>query len=264
MHASLVLKGKRLFSEVNHVKRDNEYCGVGWWVCRHHGGFAHCWQNEAADALAERLRELDGTSFRVVVVGGGATGVETAAEIKANHPQSDVSLVTQGEAASFKGPKIQKHMLAALTEQSIHVFDEQRVTAVSSNAVITSSQQFAADVIVWAGGFVASPLAKEARVQVNGRHQIMTDPFLRALSHPNIYAVGDMAFPVEEPGASMRMSLFTALVSGAHAADNIVAEIKGKSQKPLSFAWYGQGIAIGPNQKNCGRLYCRICHQTFA
>ena len=44
----------------------------------------------------------------------------------------------------------------------------------------------------------------------------------------------------------MRMSLFTALVSGAQAADNIVAEVKGESLRPFSFAWYGQGIALGP------------------
>ena len=81
-------------------------------------------------ALTERLQALGKSTFHAVVVGGGATGSEVAAEIKAKHPQSDVSLITQGEAASFKGPKIQKHMLDALAEQSIHVFDGQRVTAV--------------------------------------------------------------------------------------------------------------------------------------
>ena len=44
----------------------------------------------------------------------------------------------------------------------------------------------------------------------------------------------------------MRMSLFTALVSGAQAADNVARDIKGQEQRPLSFAWYGQGIALGP------------------
>jgi NADH dehydrogenase FAD-containing subunit len=43
------------------------------------------------------------------------------------------------------------------------------------------------------------------------------------------------------------MSLFTALIRGAHAADNLAASLKGKPQKPLSFAYYGQGIAMGPH-----------------
>ena len=45
----------------------------------------------------------------------------------------------------------------------------------------------------------------------------------------------------------MRMSLFTAIVSGAQAAENIAASIKAQPLQPLSFAWYGQGIALGPN-----------------
>ena len=44
----------------------------------------------------------------------------------------------------------------------------------------------------------------------------------------------------------MRMSLFTALVSGAQAAENLAAILKGKPPKPLSFVWWGSGIALGP------------------
>jgi hypothetical protein len=34
---------------------------------------------------------------------------------------------------------------------------------------------------------------------------------------------------------------------GAHAADNLVSRLKDQPQKPLSFAYYGQGIAMGPD-----------------
>ena len=37
----------------------------------------------------------------------------------------------------------------------------------------------------------------------------------------------------------------TALVTGAHAANNILALIRGRAQRPLSYAYYGQGIALG-------------------
>ena len=199
-----------------------------------------------SQALAQKLKALDKTSFRAVVVGGGATGIEAAAQIKAAHPHSRVTLVTQAEMAAFKGPRIQKHVRQALAAQDIHLVERQRVTAVTAAGVVLAGGELAADVIVWAGGFVAPPLAQDAGLQVNQRKQVLTDPFLRSLSQPGIYAVGDMAWPVAEPGAPMRMSLFTALVSGAQAADNIVAEIKGRPLQPLSFAWYGQAIALGP------------------
>ncbi len=198
------------------------------------------------EALAQKLKALDSTPFRAVVVGGGATGIEAAAQIKAAHPYSSVTLVTQADMAAFKGPRIQKYVRQALAAQGIYLVERQRVKVVTATAVVLAGDELAADVVVWAGGFRASPLARAACLQVNQRDQILTDPFLRSLSQPDIYAVGDMAWPVVEPGAPMRMSLFAALVSGAQAADNIVAAIKGKRPQPLSFAWYGQAIALGP------------------
>jgi NADH dehydrogenase FAD-containing subunit len=196
-------------------------------------------------ALTQKLKSMN-NPFRAVVVGGGATGIEAATQIKATYPHSHMTLVTQGEVAAFKGPRIQKHLLQALAIQGLHVIDQQRVPAVTATAVLLAEGQIAADVIIWAGGFVASPLAREAGIRVNERSQVLTDPFLGSLSHRHIYAVGDMAMPVAEPGAPIRMSLFAALVTGAQAADNIVAHIKGKTPQPLSFAWYGQAIALGP------------------
>ena len=124
--------------------------------------------------------------------------------------------------------------------------EECPVLAVIADGVLLGEEHLPADLIVWAGGFTANALAADAGVRVNGRKQIVTDACLRSLSHPNIYAAGDCAAPIEQPGAPMRMSLFTALVSGAQTADNIAAELRGKEPKPLSFAWYGQGIALGP------------------
>ena len=196
--------------------------------------------------LAEKLKGFGSQPFKTLIVGGGATGIEMAGQLKGAHPQAEVTLITQGEAGAFKGPRLQKHIRAALAEQHISVLENSPVRAVKPDGVSLDSQFLPADLIIWAGGFMASPLAKEAGLPVNGRQQMFVDPYLRSLAQPNIYAVGDMASPVEEPGAPMRMALFTALVSGAQAADNIVAAIKGKPLRPLSFAWYGQGIAIGP------------------
>ena len=201
----------------------------------------------AAAPLQERLQAPGDAAFRLIVVGGGATGIEAAAQFKSAHPQAIVTLVTRGEAGAFKGARIRQHVREALAVQRIAVAEQRPVTAVEAGGVVTATGTLPADVVVWAGGFRASSLAKEAGVRVNARNQIVTDPFLRSLTHPEIFAVGDMAAPLEEPGAPMRMSLFTALVSGAQAADNIVAVLKGQTPRPLSFAWYGQAIALGPN-----------------
>jgi NADH dehydrogenase FAD-containing subunit len=113
--------------------------------------------------------------------------------------------------------------------------------------MLANGQSVPFDVCLWAGGFRALPLARRAGFQVNGQDQILVDPYGRAISYPNVYAIGDAAHPVEEPGNPVRMSLITAITRGAHAADNIAAFLRGRAQSPLSFVYYGQGIAMGPN-----------------
>lgn len=206
-------------------------------------------------ALQAKLESIDRSTARVVVVGGGATGIEAATQIKSRYPQCHVTLVSQGQVGAFKGARVQKQIAGALTGQSITVHEHRHVERVRADSIGVTNQmekdrtspaeQIPADVVIWAGGFVASPLARQAGLRVNSQGQLLVDPMLRSLSHPNIFGVGDVACPVEEPGAPMRMSLFTALVSGAQAAENLAALIKGTQPQPLSFVWYGQGIALG-------------------
>ena len=92
---------------------------------------------------------------------------------------------------------------------------------------------------------MAPSLAREAGLAVNERNQIVVDPFLRSISHPEIYAIGDAAHPREEPGAPVRMSAVTATIMGAHGADSLSAVLRGKAPRPFSFAYLGQGIALG-------------------
>jgi NADH dehydrogenase FAD-containing subunit len=197
-------------------------------------------------ALKSKLSELDKSRFRVVVVGGGATGIEAACEVKGRYPQSEVAIVTQGQVGAFKGERVRKYILEELDAQSIAIHEYARVNRVGPSDVELDSGQMPADLVIWAGGFVASPLGRAAGLPVNTQNQVLVDPYLRSLAYPNIYAVGDAACPVEAPGVPMRMSLYTALISGAQAAENIAAELQGKPAQPLSFVWYGQGIALGP------------------
>src|SRR5260370_42596379 len=41
------------------------------------------------------------------------------------------------------------------------------------------------------------------------------------------------------------MSAVTATIMGAHGADSLTAVLRGKTPRPLSFAYIGQGIALG-------------------
>ena len=106
-------------------------------------------------------------------------------------------------------------------QQGIAVIENTKVQEVRPHGIVLADgSHIPADIVIWAGGFRAPKIAKEAGFKVNHLDQIIVDPCGRSLSHPEVYAVGDSSYPIEEPGNPMRMSLFTALVRGAHAADN--------------------------------------------
>ena len=151
-------------------------------------------------ALCQKLEQLADPPGQVAVVGGGPTGVEGATEIKGIYPHLQVSLVTAGAFGTFKDERVARHLRQAFRQQDIHVYENAPVHRVKAGEIVLANgQAIPADIIVWAGGFRALPLAAEAGLKVNQRGQIWVDPYLRSVSHPNIYAIGDAAHTVEEP-----------------------------------------------------------------
>ncbi len=201
----------------------------------------------SASALRERLPEIGARGGQVVVCGGGATGIETAAQVASVYPQIKVSLVTEGSLALFWNKSVADAIRRRLVSLGVEIVDQSTVRTVRAQSVVLDQgRELACDLCIWAAGFVVQPQAREAGLAVNERDQILVDPFLRSVSHPQIYAIGDAASPVEYPGVShVRMSAFTASIMGAHGADCLSAILVGKTPKPLSFAYLAQAIALG-------------------
>ncbi len=200
----------------------------------------------SAAALRETLPSIEARAGQIVVSGGGATGIETAAQVASIYPHIKVRLVTREPLALFLGKGVASSMRRSLQRLEVEITDQTSVTAVRAQSIVTDQgSELACDLCIWTGGFVAPPLAREAGLAVNERNQVIVDPFLRSISHPEIYAIGDAAHPREDPGVPVRMSAFTATILGAHGADSLSAVLRGKSPRPLSFAYLGQGIALG-------------------
>lgn len=200
----------------------------------------------SAEALKSALPELNKRGGKLVIVGGGPTGIEAAAEFAESYPGLHVSLVTRGEPADAWGGRIQSHIVTALLRLGVSIQNRTIVSQVRAHEIITSKgDAIPFDVCLWAGGFVASPLALQSGLDVNEHNQLLIDLCMRSISHPEIYAAGDSGQPVEKSGVHIRMAAYTAAITGAHAADNLSNVINGRPQKPLNFAYLGQAIALG-------------------
>lgn len=224
-----------------------------------------------ARALAQLLRSREADRLRIGVVGGGASGVELAGMISAGFRGFDVHLFSRGRIAAFKTPRVEAVMRDRLTDLGVALHDERPVKRIEKDGIVfVDGSRFGCDVIVWCGGLVAPTLAMSPGLETNARGQVLTDSYLRTLSAPDVYAVGDCAAPSAPVGAPLRMSVFTATVMGAHCADTLARHVQGRALRPFSFSYYGQGIALGgrnavgfatiPDDQPVGPIYRR----TFA
>src|SRR5215510_3407729 len=196
-------------------------------------------------ALRSKLQQSAGRPVRVVTVGGSETGVEIASEIKTAWPRAEMTLVSSSRCGGFKGPRVEKAVRAELNRLGVTMIDGEVVTEVRSTEIQTEARVLAYDICVWATGLRSAPIARDAGLATDSQGRVFVGPNLRSISHPCILAVGDAAHPIAPTGAAYRLSAFTAAVSGAYAADVIIAKWAKRQLLPFSYSAFGQGVAIG-------------------
>ncbi|MFF9277043.1 NAD(P)/FAD-dependent oxidoreductase [Streptomyces griseosporeus] len=196
-----------------------------------------------AELLADRLARLtDGT---VVVAGSGLTGVESAAEIAERHPRLNVVLLGRREPGAAMSAKAGKHVRAALDRLGVRVRAGVEVVKVLPDAVeLAGGEILAADVVLWTSGTRTSPLAAAAGLAVDGRGRIVTDPALRSVSHPEVYAIGDAA-AIRQGYGVMHGTCQGGMPTGVHAALSIHRALDGKQPKPFRFGYYHTPVSLG-------------------
>ncbi|MEU8320746.1 FAD-dependent oxidoreductase [Nonomuraea sp. NPDC048881] len=198
-----------------------------------------------AEALAARLGRLGrGT---VAVCGSGLTGVESAAEIAERHPELDVVLLGRQEpgAAMAAGPR--EYVRKALARLGVRVRSGVEVTKVLPDSVeMAGGESVPADVVLWTSGTRVSPLAAAAGLTVDDRGRIVTDAFLRSVSHPDVYALGDAA-AIRQGYGVMHGTCQSGMPTGVHAAVSILRALDGRRLKPFRFGYYHTPVSLGRN-----------------
>ncbi|MFE9466814.1 NAD(P)/FAD-dependent oxidoreductase [Streptomyces virginiae] len=202
----------------------------------------HAYTLEQAQQLSDRLSRGSGT---VTVVGGGATGIELAAELAESASAWQVRLVTGSEPGNGLSTAGRTHVRNSLERLGVELHSHTRVQAVHRGGLSTDHGGLTGDVVVWAAAFTVPSLAAEAGLRVDERSRALVDTAMRSLSHPDVFVVGDAA-RVTVPGTGeLRMACATAMPTGAHAAEAIDALARGREPKPLRFRYLAQSISLG-------------------
>jgi NADH:ubiquinone reductase (H+-translocating) len=143
----------------------------------------------------------------IVIVGGGATGVELAAELYNSaaalgyyglevfdESRLKVTLIEAGPRILPALPeKLAKAAHEELTSLGIDVRANTKVTEVTPQGVKTADGAMVrADLNVWAAGVMGAPfLADIGGLETNRNHQIVVHPSLQTTRDARIFAIGD-------------------------------------------------------------------------
>ncbi|WP_083874750.1 NAD(P)/FAD-dependent oxidoreductase [Nocardia paucivorans] len=214
----------------------------------------------ALEAHLHRLPDLPPSEgrFTVVVVGAGFTGLEIATElmdrlgamVAVRAPGERVRIVLVERADTIGpdlGPGPRPHILAALSAIGVERRLGVSPTAVSPDRVILSDgTDLAARTVIWTAGVQASPLTADipgGRDRL-GRLEVGED--LQVVGVPGVYAAGDTAAAMAEPGRQVLQCCQHALQLGKFAGHNAAADLLGLPVAPFAATPYVTCLDLGP------------------
>jgi NADH dehydrogenase len=205
-------------------------------------------QDPTADAYA-----------RVAIVGGGATGVELAAELYSaatalgyyglevfDEKRLQVTLIEAGPRIL---PALPEKLAAAATEElealGVRVLAGTQVTAATADGIVTKQgETISADIMVWAAGVKGAEFLQGiGGLETTRNNQLVVGPTLQTTRDPVIFAIGDCAYFVPEGETRpIPPRAQSAHQMAAVAYHNIRALIDGKPLK--NFVYQDKGSLV--------------------
>ncbi|MDI3341290.1 MAG: NAD(P)/FAD-dependent oxidoreductase [Sphaerobacter sp.] len=221
-------------------------------------------RNHLVDILEQGDIETDPAAkarlLTVVVVGGGANGVEVVAEITdllrdaAQHyphlaPEDfRIVLVHGGDRLIPDLPEnLGRFAEELLRSRGVEVLLGQRVAAVEPTAVrLTDGTVIATETVVGSVGVVPNPLVRELPLRKDPRGRLIVDEYLSVDGYANVWALGDNALvPDPTTGEPYPQTAQHAIREARVVAHNIAARLRGKAPRPIAYRTLGQMVALG-------------------
>ncbi|MQY05594.1 NAD(P)/FAD-dependent oxidoreductase [Actinomadura macrotermitis] len=193
---------------------------------------------------AERLRQAVDAApadAALTVVGGGATGIETAAELA--EAGRTVTLVCGGRLGPYLHPNGRRFVAKRLAALGVTVVEGAEAAAVTADAVrLAGGSEVRGHLTIWAAGFGVPDLAARSGLSVDEAGRLLTDETLTSVDDDRIVAAGDAASP---SGLPYRMGCQSAVQLGPHAADAVLRRIEGGRPEAVSVGFAGLCVSLG-------------------
>lgn len=218
--------------------------------------FRQRFMDECVKASARHAGGVD-----IVIVGGGATGVELAGElahsaralaryrVHALDPVRDVRIRILDRGSCLLPhlhPRLSRRAARHLRSLGIKVTTDCAVARVDADAVVDAEgSRYPSSITVWAAGVEAPAMCATLGLPVNRLRQIAVQPSLQSVGDPHIYAIGDCASfvcPIQ--------GTLPPRAQAAHQQAMFLAQAlaQGGASHRLAFEYrdYGSVVSLGP------------------
>jgi len=209
--------------------------------------------------------DVPDSKLTFVVIGGGSTGVETAAEIDAlvsealapDYPNIDrqrvrIVLLNRGpEILTELDPALRKSARARLHARQVEVITNAAASQVKADRVVLKDgREVFSENVVWTAGSRPNRLLKELDLPLTERDGVVVDEYLRVKDRPGVWSLGDCAAIPDVRAGEGKLVAPTAqaAVQEGHAtAYNLLAAVDGRTEdlRPFEYRPVGQLVELG-------------------
>lgn len=207
----------------------------------------------------QALEDGHDQSLDIAIVGGGATGVELAAELVhsvsllsiygLSHLTRDHLKVTLIEA----GPRLLPALPEGLAKRVRKKLESLGVKVIVNNSAINASPEgfllkddtaISANLMVWAAGIRAPTFLSKLGLECRKNNQLLVNEYLQTTSDDSIYALGDCAAcPLDDERFVPPRAQSAHQMAGC-IATNLVRLYKHKDMKPFKYKDRGSLVSL--------------------
>lgn len=209
--------------------------------------------HDAATRLNRHIARLGAGASTALVVGGGLTGIETAAEMPGKLRAAGVT--TPRVILADHAPRIGSDMGVeampvieeALSALGVETRGGVSVVAVDARgATLEGGERIEAATVVWCAGLRAHPLTSAFPVERDRLGRLPVDPTLKIAGLAAEFAAGDVASFLIDGTHGCVMSCQHGRPMGRFAGHNAVCDLLGRPMLPLQIGWYTTILDLGP------------------
>jgi NADH dehydrogenase len=236
--------------------------------------FQHFWSLDDALLLRRTLAESwraatkpgarpPAGSLTVALVGGGATGVELAAEVAtlfdylgkrsyrkpAEEPRV-VLIEATGRLMDWLDPYFDNVARKTLSDLGVEVRLNAPVQKASTDGVLAGEHWLDAGTRVWTAGVEAPQLVKDLPGEHDTAGRVHVDQHLTLPTHPDVYVLGDAGVYTEPRLGPLPPTASVSVQQGPWVARDLKRRLRGAQSKrgrpPFRFFDRGYVVSLGP------------------